>query len=73
MSGVHHMKFGQYRNLSRGSLKDFTVATPEEFVKKFGGDRFINKVSASLHCSHFLTSVLTVYYLLNALLCGDRR
>lgn len=44
MSGVHLMKFGHYRTLSRGSLKDFTVATPEEFVKKFGGDRVINKV-----------------------------
>jgi len=25
--------------------KDFTVATPEEFVRRFGGSRAINKVS----------------------------
>jgi len=25
--------------------KDFTVATPEEFVHRFGGTRVINKVS----------------------------
>jgi hypothetical protein len=27
--------------------KDFTVATPEEFVKKFGGNKVINKVCSN--------------------------
>lgn len=30
---------------SRLHEKDFTVATPEEFVHRFGGTRVINKVS----------------------------
>lgn len=30
---------------SRQLDKDFTVATPEEFVHRFGGTRVINKVS----------------------------
>ena len=29
---------------SRQLEKDFTVATPEEFVHRFGGTRVINKV-----------------------------
>ena len=45
MSGHHIAQNGLQRSLSRGlSSKDFTVATPEEFVKRFGGDRVINKV-----------------------------
>ena len=28
------------------SVKDFCVATPEEFVKRFGGNVVINKVTA---------------------------
>ena len=36
---------GHRRTGSRTYPKDFTVATPEEFVKRFGGDRVINKVS----------------------------
>jgi hypothetical protein len=46
MSGVHITRFGHKRTLSKGHIKDFTVATPEEFVKRFGGDRVINKVSS---------------------------
>lgn len=30
---------------SRFHEKDFTVATPEEFVHRFGGTKVINKVS----------------------------
>ena len=46
MSGHHIAQNGFQRSLSlsRGMSKDFTVATPEEFVKRFGGDRVINKV-----------------------------
>ena len=44
MSGVHLTRYGHQRTHSKGHSKDFTVATPEEFVKRFGGDRFINKV-----------------------------
>ena len=49
MSGhkLHH--YGQYvghqRKLSKGHAKDFVVATPEEFVKRFGGDFVVNKVT----------------------------
>lgn len=40
MSGTQLMKYGErQRTLRRGSL-----ATPEEFVKVFGGSRLINKV-----------------------------
>ena len=48
MSGHHIAKYGHQRSLSRGLSKDFTVATPEEFVKQFGGDRVINKVLLSI-------------------------
>ena len=47
MSGHHIAKYGHQRTLSRGHSKDFTVATPEEFVKRFGGDRVINKVCST--------------------------
>ena len=45
MSGQHLSTMGHRRTQSRGSLKDFTVATPEEFVKRFGGNKVINKVN----------------------------
>lgn len=45
MSGVNISRYGHKRTLSKGHLKDFTVATPEEFVKRFGGDHVINKAS----------------------------
>ena len=32
---------------SRQLEKDFTVATPEEFVQRFKGNRVINKVNSS--------------------------
>ena len=33
--------------------KDFAVATPEEFVKRFGGDKIINKVSTYSPIQYF--------------------
>jgi hypothetical protein len=45
MSGVQITRLGHQRTHSKGHIKDFTVATPEEFVKRFGGDRVINKVT----------------------------
>ena len=49
MSGVHLTRMGHHRNNSKGNIfsKDFSVATPEEFVKRFGGKTIINKVSQS--------------------------
>ncbi|XP_077999917.1 acetyl-CoA carboxylase-like [Glandiceps talaboti] len=46
MSGLNLVRVdGSQRQMKRReSLKDFTIATPEEFVRKFGGDRNINKV-----------------------------
>ena len=44
MSGTHLMRFGHQRQHSKGYIKDFTVATPEEFTKRFGGNQTINKV-----------------------------
>ncbi|ESP03134.1 hypothetical protein LOTGIDRAFT_199489 [Lottia gigantea] len=41
MSGIN---LDANRLSRRASLKDFCVATPEEFVKRFGGNRVINKV-----------------------------
>jgi hypothetical protein len=32
--------------------KDLNVATPEEFVRQFGGNRVINRVSTLPHLSH---------------------
>ena len=34
----------------RAYIKDFCVATPEEFVKSFGGDVVINKVQLLVRC-----------------------
>ncbi|XP_076323761.1 acetyl-CoA carboxylase-like [Tachypleus tridentatus] len=42
MSGTHLLQQG--KEVSRNDGKDFTVATPEEFVKRFGGNRVINKI-----------------------------
>ncbi|XP_013400503.1 acetyl-CoA carboxylase isoform X2 [Lingula anatina] len=41
MSGTHMTAMNDRR---RASVKDFLVATPEEFVKRFGGNKVINKV-----------------------------
>ena len=47
MSGAHLM-LSHRRQGSKGSghVKDFSVATPEEFVRRFGGDFVVNKVSS---------------------------
>ena len=50
MSGAVGMS-GHQRVGSRSLPKDFSVATPEEFVKRFGGDKVINKVSRSTKTS----------------------
>lgn len=43
MSGLHLVKKG--RELKKVDLhRDFTVASPAEFVTRFGGDRVIEKV-----------------------------
>jgi hypothetical protein len=34
--------------------KDFTVGTPEEFVRRFGGTKVINKVKNYVHIVHNL-------------------
>lgn len=47
----------------RAYLKDFCVATPEEFVKSFGGNIVINKVH-SHKCLLFLCFVLLFFLLL---------
>lgn len=46
MSGVNLQKTlkAKGRKMSRSHTKDFTTATPEEFVHKFGGNKVINKV-----------------------------
>ena len=75
MSGHHLAKYGHQRSLSRGHSKDFTVATPEEFVKRFGGDRVINKVPATLSkvqyvfCQSRCLSVWHLYIVTIALSC----
>ena len=48
MSGptVSHL-LGHQRTGSRSLPKEFSVATPEEFVKRFGGVKVINKVRES--------------------------
>lgn len=48
MSGTHLLRMGHSRSSSKGSLKDFTIATPEEYVKRFGGDFVIKRVGASV-------------------------
>ena len=50
MSGAHLVAFNhQQRRPSKSSAKDMSIATPEEFVKKFEGDRVITKVSQTLY------------------------
>jgi hypothetical protein len=38
--------------------KDFTVGTPEEFVRRFGGTKVINKVKSSVHILQNLGNLL---------------
>ncbi|ELU03368.1 hypothetical protein CAPTEDRAFT_150877 [Capitella teleta] len=48
MSGTHLLRMGHIRTPSRGSKdKDATIATPEEYVRKYGGDFVINRVLIS--------------------------
>jgi hypothetical protein len=32
--------------------KDFALGTPEEFVRRFGGTKVINKVKCYVHVAH---------------------
>jgi len=34
--------------------KDFTLGTPEEFVRRFNGTKVINKVRCCVHVTHVL-------------------
>lgn len=43
--------------------KDFSVATPEEFVKRFGGKSVINKVR--LRAAPHITEIIFIAQLLN--------
>lgn len=44
MSGLHLVKQGRDRR-KIDSQRDFTVASPAEFVTRFGGNKVIEKVS----------------------------
>lgn len=49
MSGLHLMK--QNRDRRRTDLqRDFTVASPAEFVTRFGGNKVIEKVPVVVSC-----------------------
>ena len=49
--------------------KDFTVATPEEFVKRFNGTKVINKVRSYLCCfSHHNTIFIDLEFVTLSLL-----
>ena len=58
MSGAHLM-LSHRRQGSKGSghVKDFSVATPEEFVRRFGGDFVVNKVSSQNFYFRFLFAI----------------
>lgn len=47
MSGLHLVKQGRDRK-KIDSQRDFTVASPAEFVTRFGGNKVIEKVSYNL-------------------------
>lgn len=47
MSGLHLVKQGRDRK-KIDSQRDFTVASPAEFVTRFGGNKVIEKVSCNL-------------------------
>lgn len=58
MSGLHLVKQGRDRR--RIDLqRDFTVASPAEFVTRFGGNKVIEKVNL-IFTYHFLESMLKV-------------
>jgi hypothetical protein len=44
MSGAHLVNINHQKRFCKSTPKDMSLATPEEFVKKFEGDRVINKV-----------------------------
>ena len=49
MSGIHLVKKGrEHRKMD--IQRDFTVASPAEFVTRFGGDRVIDKVGLLCVC-----------------------
>ena len=55
---------------SRLHDKDFTIATPEEFVHRFGGTRVINKVTLLQHfvfpfrSTFFNVYLIYIYFIL---------
>lgn len=62
MSGLHLVKQGRDRK-KIDSQRDFTVASPAEFVTRFGGNKVIEKVSYNL------ISFFPKYMRYNALVC----
>lgn len=62
MSGPHLVKKGrEHRKMDL--QRDFTVASPAEFVTRFGGNRVIEKVG-SISILHFLNTVFPKHMLL---------
>lgn len=47
------MSQGTVLTHARTQEKDFTVATPEEFVRRFGGSKVINKVNIKIFVIYF--------------------
>jgi hypothetical protein len=41
--------------------KDLNVATPEEFVRQFGGNRVINRVSNGVSCVVYVSGVSALF------------
>lgn len=63
MSGPHLVKKGrEHRKMDL--QRDFTVASPAEFVTRFGGNRVIEKVGISISILHFLNTVFPKHMLL---------
>lgn len=59
MSGPHLLKKGkEHRKMD--VHRDFTVASPAEFVTRFGGNRIIDKVRVMPLCVYCFTSFTTV-------------
>lgn len=54
---LHHNRFQE---------KDFTVATPEEFVKRFNGTKVINKVCLKLLHTSFIKFILFAFLGVNS-------
>lgn len=62
MSGLHLVKQGRDRK-KIDSQRDFTVASPAEFVTRFGGNKVIEKVSYNFN------KFFPKYMRYNALVC----